>query len=69
MGFKLNLLAPARGDPFVFRAKVVKLGPTIAVCEAQAFAISGGWGNTDCHDERHDDGARSGRKSRREHGE
>jgi uncharacterized protein (TIGR00369 family) len=40
--FKLNLLAPARGDQFVFRGKVVKPGRTITVCEAQAFAISGG---------------------------
>jgi uncharacterized protein (TIGR00369 family) len=40
--FKLNLLAPARGDRFVFRGKVVKSGRTITVCEAYAFAISGG---------------------------
>ena len=40
--FKLNLLAPARGDRFVFRGKVVKPGRTITVCEAQAFAITGG---------------------------
>jgi uncharacterized protein (TIGR00369 family) len=40
--FNLNLLAPARGDRFVFRAKVVKPGRTITVCDAKAFAISGG---------------------------
>jgi len=40
--FKLNLLAPAQGDRFVFRGKVVKPGRTITVCEAHAFAISGG---------------------------
>lgn len=40
--FKLNLLSPARGDQFVFRGKVVKPGRTITVCEAYAFAISGG---------------------------
>jgi uncharacterized protein (TIGR00369 family) len=40
--FKLNLLAPAQGDRFVFRGKVVKPGRTITVCEAYAFAISGG---------------------------
>jgi len=39
--FKLNLLAPARGDRFVFRGKVVKPGRTITVCEAQAFAARG----------------------------
>ena len=40
--FKLNLLAPAQGERFVFTGKVVKPGRTITVCEAQAFAISGG---------------------------
>jgi uncharacterized protein (TIGR00369 family) len=40
--FKLNLLAPARGDRFVFKGKVVKPGRTITVCEAHAFALSGG---------------------------
>jgi uncharacterized protein (TIGR00369 family) len=36
--FKTNLLAPARGARFAFRAHVVKPGRTITVCEAQAFA-------------------------------
>ncbi|MHB8269544.1 PaaI family thioesterase [Bradyrhizobium sp.] len=36
--FKTNLLAPARGDQFVFRARVVKPGRTLTVCDAQAFA-------------------------------
>ena len=36
--FKTNLLAPARGDRFVFRASVVKPGRTLTVCDAQAFA-------------------------------
>jgi uncharacterized protein (TIGR00369 family) len=36
--FKTNLLAPARGDRFVFRARVVKPGRTLTVCDAQAFA-------------------------------
>ena len=36
--FKTNLLAPASGDRFVFRARVVKPGRTLTVCEAQAFA-------------------------------
>jgi len=40
--FKINLLAPARGERFVFRSKVVKPGRTLTVCEAQAFAIAGG---------------------------
>jgi uncharacterized protein (TIGR00369 family) len=36
--FKTNLLAPARGDRFAFRARVVKPGRTLTVCDAQAFA-------------------------------
>jgi uncharacterized protein (TIGR00369 family) len=40
--FKTNLLAPARGDRFVFRARVVKPGRTLSVCEAQAFAEQDG---------------------------
>jgi uncharacterized protein (TIGR00369 family) len=36
--FKTNLLAPARGERFVFRALVVKPGRTLTVCDAQAFA-------------------------------
>jgi uncharacterized protein (TIGR00369 family) len=36
--FKTNLLAPAKGDRFVFRARVVRPGRTLTVCEAQAFA-------------------------------
>jgi uncharacterized protein (TIGR00369 family) len=37
--FKTNLLAPARGEQFLFRGKVVKPGRTITVCDASAFAI------------------------------
>jgi uncharacterized protein (TIGR00369 family) len=40
--FKTNLLAPARGNRFVFRARVVKPGRTLTVCEAQAFAEQDG---------------------------
>ena len=36
--FKTNLLAPARGERFFFRATVIKPGRTLTVCEAQAFA-------------------------------
>ena len=36
--FKTNLLAPARGEQFIFRARVVKPGRTLTVCDAQAFA-------------------------------
>ena len=37
--FKTNLVAPARGDYFLFRASVLKPGRTITVCEARAFAV------------------------------
>jgi uncharacterized protein (TIGR00369 family) len=37
--FKTNLLAPAKGDRFRFRAHVVKPGRTLTVCDAQAFAL------------------------------
>jgi uncharacterized protein (TIGR00369 family) len=40
--FKTNLLAPAKGERFAFRARVVKPGRTITVCEAQAYARSDG---------------------------
>jgi uncharacterized protein (TIGR00369 family) len=36
--FKTNLLAPAKGERFVFRAVVVKSGRTLTVCEARAYA-------------------------------
>jgi acyl-coenzyme A thioesterase PaaI-like protein len=36
--FKTNLLAPAKGERFLFRGHVVKPGKTLTVCEAQAFA-------------------------------
>src|SRR6516164_7321241 len=36
--FKTNLLAPAKGERFLFRAVVVKPGRTLTVCEAKAFA-------------------------------
>jgi uncharacterized protein (TIGR00369 family) len=40
--FKTNLIAPARGDYFLFRARVLKPGRTITVCDAQAFAAEDG---------------------------
>ncbi len=39
--FKTNLLAPARGERFVFRGKVIKSGRTLTFCEASAFAAEG----------------------------
>jgi uncharacterized protein (TIGR00369 family) len=43
--FKTNLLAPARGERFMFRARVIKPGRTLTVCEARAFALSAGAGS------------------------
>ena len=40
--FKTNLLAPARGQRFAFRATVVKPGRTLTVCEARAYATHDG---------------------------
>ena len=40
--FKTNLLAPAQGERFLFRARVVKPGRTLTVCDAQALALTGG---------------------------
>ena len=40
--FKTNLLAPAKGERFFFRAYVVKPGRTLTVCEARAFALGHG---------------------------
>jgi uncharacterized protein (TIGR00369 family) len=40
--FKTNLLAPASGERFAFRAHVVKPGRTLTVCEARAYAQTDG---------------------------
>jgi acyl-coenzyme A thioesterase PaaI-like protein len=37
-----HLVAPARGDYFLFRASVLKPGRTITVCDAQAVAAEQG---------------------------
>jgi len=39
--FKTNLLAPAKGDQFLFRGRVIRPGKTITVCEAQALSVAG----------------------------
>ena len=39
--FKVNLLAPARGDRLVARAEVKRAGRTVTVCTADAFAFTG----------------------------
>jgi acyl-coenzyme A thioesterase PaaI-like protein len=39
--FKTNLLAPARGDELIARARVVRAGRTLTVCQADAFMRTG----------------------------
>jgi len=40
--FKTNLLAPAKGESFVFRGVVVKPGRTLTVCDGEAYAVQDG---------------------------
>jgi uncharacterized protein (TIGR00369 family) len=40
--FKTNLLAPARGELLVARARVVRAGRTITVCQADGVMMDGG---------------------------
>jgi uncharacterized protein (TIGR00369 family) len=40
--FKINLLAPARGELLVARARVLKAGRTLFVCRTDVFARRGG---------------------------
>ena len=39
--FKINLLAPARGERFRMEGGVLKPGRTITVCEGRAYALEG----------------------------
>jgi uncharacterized protein (TIGR00369 family) len=39
--FKINLLAPARGDRLLARAEVKRAGRTVTVCSADAFMLEG----------------------------
>lgn len=40
--FKINLLALAKGERFMFRTRVIKSGRTLTICEARAFALEAG---------------------------
>jgi uncharacterized protein (TIGR00369 family) len=40
--FKINTMAPAKGDRFAARAVVLRAGRNITVCEADVFASDGG---------------------------
>src|SRR5205814_1157889 len=39
--FKVNMLAPAKGDAIVARAHVIRAGRTIMVCRADVYAVTG----------------------------
>jgi uncharacterized protein (TIGR00369 family) len=40
--YKLNLLAPARGERFVARGRALRPGKTLTVCAADVFALESG---------------------------
>lgn len=40
--YKLNLLAPGRGDLAIARARVVRPGRTLTVCQVDVFAVKDG---------------------------
>jgi uncharacterized protein (TIGR00369 family) len=40
--YRVHLLAPARGDTFVARGRVVRSGRTLTVCELSVEALAGG---------------------------
>lgn len=39
--YKINLLAPAKGERFVARGRVVRPGRTLTVCSAEVVAVQG----------------------------
>jgi uncharacterized protein (TIGR00369 family) len=40
--YKVNMLAPAKGEKLVARARVIRAGRNISVCEANVFAVTDG---------------------------
>lgn len=40
--YKINLMAPARGDAFVARGRVLRAGKTVTVCQAEVHAVREG---------------------------
>ncbi|MBI5069005.1 MAG: PaaI family thioesterase [Deltaproteobacteria bacterium] len=40
--FKVNLMAPAKGEAIVARGRVLKAGRTLMTCAGDAFAVEGG---------------------------
>lgn len=39
--FKINLLAPGAGDSLIARARVVRSGRTLSICQAEVSAVDG----------------------------
>ena len=39
--FKVNLMAPAAGETFVARGRVLKAGRTLTICSGDVFAVAG----------------------------
>lgn len=40
--FKVNLLAPARGEVLIARADVIRAGRTLTICQVNVHALAGG---------------------------
>ena len=40
--YKINFMAPRRGETLLARAQVVRPGRTLTVCRADVYAIKGG---------------------------
>ena len=40
--FKINLLAPAKGESFLAQGRVIRPGRTLTVCLAEVFGVEGG---------------------------
>lgn len=40
--FKINLVAPAKGDALVARGRVVRPGRNLTICTGEVFAVTGG---------------------------
>jgi uncharacterized protein (TIGR00369 family) len=40
--FKINLMAPGKGDTLIARARVLRAGRTLTVCQADVFASTNG---------------------------
>ena len=39
--FKINLMAPAAGESLIARARVVRAGRTLSICQAEVAAVNG----------------------------